>query len=657
MKLNFNALRPGVSLLENGTAFRVFSPNSESVSVLVYSDYASDKPEYYSCHKTDDGFWNVFVEQILVNYWYVYEVIKDGEKAVAADPWSTFVTTTNHHLQFPKTKIVEAPEFDWADDDFIPIEDPRDLIIYETHIKDMVAHSSAKTYMQGIYNDFREAEVGGISHLKKVGINAVEFLPLQKFAYFEPPYRQTTPEGINNTWNPYSRNYWGYMTSFFHAPETIYSSQANLAENEIIGKEPNAINELKHLVKSLHKENIAVIMDVVYNHASAYDQNPLKILAKEHYFHLDEHGNFINNSWTGNDLNSANHQTRALIVESVLHWIREYHIDGFRFDLAGILDWETIDLIKTEAQKINPNVLLIAEPWGGEYKPAAFSDHGWSAWNDKIRNGIKGSHPISDKGFIFGGWNHETTRYALENFLRGTLKNAENGLFNTSAHSINYIESHDGYTLGDFIRTSLDHHKNEQKFKHKRELTNLSQKELRIAKLAALTLFVSQGVTMIHCGQEWARSKLIYDSKNIDPRNRMIDHDSYNKDNETNWLNFNEIEINKSLFNYYVDLIKLRKAAPALRKAAPEDIHFKVYNDPLHVTFSIQTSKDVDIYEYYISLNGNPSQENYIKLPEGKWQMLVDDKISLVNKAKITIENSYTLPPSSGVLLRKLRTT
>lgn len=645
----------GYSIIENGTVFRVFSPLSKSIEVVVFDNYEDDEGIHYSCSKDDNGIWNTHIEHQLDGKWYVYQVKKNNSIEYAADPWSTFVTNTNHHLQFPKTKILKNSKFDWDDDTFIEIKDQRDLVIYETHIKDMVAHSSARTFVQGIYNDFREAEVGGISHLKKLNVNAVEFLPLQKFAYCEPPFNKETKKGIKNSWNPYARNYWGYMTSFFHAPETIYSSDANLNAGEVCGRSESAISELKKLVKALHKENIAVIMDVVYNHASHYDQNPLKILAKEHYFKLDEQGNFINNSWTGNDLNTSSEHSRKLIIESVLHWIREYHIDGFRFDLAGILDWETIDLIKKEAQKINPNVILIAEPWGGEYKPHIFSDHDWISWNDKIRNGIKGSHPISDKGFIFGGWNHETSRFAMENFIRGTLKNDEKGLFNTSAHSLNYIESHDGFTLGDFIRISLDHQKTEQQFDNKRALTSLNEQELAISKLAALALFVSQGVTMIHCGQEWARSKLIFDPNHKDPKAGTLDHDSYNKDNETNWLNFNEIEINKGLFNYYKDLIELRLNSPGLRKASASDIHFKVYRDPLHITFSIQPNEHLDVYEYFISLNGNPKIAHNIDLPDGIWELVVDKNSATLNKPKISIENSYTLPPSSGVVLRRLR--
>ncbi len=645
----------GFSFINEGTAFRVFSPLSDVVEVIVFDEYEGDTGKNYACEKDGSGIWNCFIPEKLLNKWYVYRVIQNGKKEYTADPWSTFVTTTNHYLQFPKTKLICPPEFDWEGDTFIQVNDPRDLIIYEAHIKDMVTHPSAKTYVQGIYNDFREAEVGGITHLKRLGVNAIELLPMQKFAYFELPFNQQTQERIKNTWNPYSRNYWGYMTSFFFAPETIYASDGVLKENAVIGKYESAIHEFKHLVKALHKQNMVVIMDVVYNHASHYDQNPLKILAKEHYFHLNESGDYVNNSHTGNDINTSAEHSRALIVESVLHWMREYHIDGFRFDLAGIIDWETIDIIKQEAAKINPDVILIAEPWGGEYKPAGFSDHGWTSWNDKIRNGIKGSDPVSDKGFILGGWNHETSRFALENFIRGTLRNAEQGLFHSSSHSLNYLESHDGFTLGDFIRISLDHSKINKTFNDKAEITQLNDQELSIAKLAVLSLFVSQGVTMIHAGQEWGRSKVILDPSGKDAKHGMLDHDSYNKDNETNWLNFNEIEINRNLFDYYTGLIEIRKQCPALRKANPSDIHFKVYHDPLHVTFSIQS--DTDPYEYFISLNGNTRQENSIDLPRGVWELLVDNSSTYLNKEKISIENSYTLSASGGVILRRLRIT
>ncbi len=661
-KLQFDDYQLGYTLLDKGVVFRLFAPQADEVVLEVFDHYEQTSGSRFKMQKDEHGIWNYHhLASRLVGKWYGYSLHKKEASLfyeptvhLIADPWSKHVTSRNHYLGFAKTKIVEDENFEWEDDDFVTPDDLRDLVIYETHIKDMVAHPSAKTYVQGIYNDFREAEIGGISHLKSLGVNAVEFLPLQKFAYYEPPFNQKIEGGLVNTWNPYARNYWGYMTSFFFAPETIYASDATLEEKEIVGRTNAASTELKDLVNALHKEDISVIMDVVYNHASQYDLNPLKYTDKGHYFRTNELGQYLNDSWTGNDIETQTEYSRKLIVESIKHWMIEYHIDGFRFDLAGIIDWETIDLIKKEAQKINPNVILIAEPWGGEYKPAGFSDHGWASWNDRLRNGFKGYDPLHNKGFIFGAWSHSSTRFALENFIRGTLESAEHGLFNSSKDSVNYIESHDGYTLGDFIRIALNPEKKEKVYKKKSVATKLTKKELKVAKLGALSLFVSQGITMIHAGQEWARSKVITDHTGKDQNAGKLDHDSYNKDNETNWLNFNEIKLNQDLYNYYLSLIEMRKLSPALRKAEPDEIIFKVYQDPLHITFSIDGTSSGDSYDYFISLNANINSDHEIDLPKGSWEVVANEK-ECDSNGIIQIQEVYNVPASSGVVLRKLR--
>ena len=242
----------------------------------------------------------------------------------------------------------------------------------------------------------------------------------------------------------------------------------------------------------------------------------------------------------------------------------------------------------------------------------------------------------------------------IENFIRGTLANNEHGLFQQSRHSVNYIESHDGYTLGDFIRIALDSSKKEQTFKNKAKVTPLDKKEMSIAKLAALSLFVSQGVTMIHAGQEWARSKVIFDHYGQDPNVGKLDHDSYNKDNETNWLDYSEIDQNKSLFEYYLGLIKLRLESPALRKSDPKAVNFKYYNDPRHITFSIDGESANDKYDYFISINGDPNSTHNIVLPDGNWQMVANYS-KCDSKGLRIVKNQYRLATSSGVILRKLR--
>lgn len=660
--IDFNEFDLGFTLLKDGIIFRVYAPATDSVQIVVFDEYEHLYGTYFRMLKGTDGVWNYYCPSLdLIGKWYAYklEVEHPSPKFEAsdkyiADPWSKHVTKRNHYLGFAKSLITEIPEFEWEDEKFKAPVDSRDLVIYEAHIKDMVAHPSSKTYVQGIYNDFWQAEVGGLKHLKELGVNCVEFLPLQNFAYWEPPFGSMIFSGLTNTWNPHSKNHWGYMTSFFMAPESTFASDGNINHGSVVGRNLNAVNELKQVVNKLHQENITVIMDVVYNHASQYDLNPLKYTAKGEYFRLDDLGNYINDSWTGNDINTRNEYSRKLIVESIKYWVKEYHIDGFRFDLAGILDWETVDQIKEEVHKINPNVILIAEPWGGEYKPLGFSDHGWSSWNDKLRNGFKGYDPISDKGLLFGSWHHGCNRYALENFIRGTLKSGEHGLFASSAHSVNYIEAHDGYTFGDFIRIALDSSKKEQRFHDNTEATSLNKKELEIAKLGALALFVSQGITMIHAGQEWARSKVIVDHNGVDANVGKLDHDSYNKDNETNWLNFNEIKQNQELFEYYQALIELRLTSPALRKADPYDIEFKVYNDPLHLTFSIDGSNADDPYDYFVSINGNIKTSHKIDLPSGNWIMVANAR-KCIPKGIRVVKNQYRVPASSGVILRRLR--
>ncbi len=642
-------------------SFRIFAPRASSIQLELFNNYDDPEGDRYDLEHTGDGIWELQLKGNHLDKFYGYYV-KDSNASdflqsryLLADPYSRHVTTTNHFRQYARTKIIKEESFDWEDDQFIPIEDPRDLIIYEAHLKDMTAHSSAKSKYPGSYKGFIDPSTkGGINYLKKLGVNAIEFLPLQKFAGFEPPYRHKTDEGFHNLWNPYGRNHWGYMTSFFFAPETLYASDSSAAIGKVTGRNRLAARELKEVIKNLHKEGIAVILDVVYNHVSQYDLNPLKFIDKSYYFRLDDNGHFLSESGCGNDFKTESPMSRTLIIESIKYWMREYHIDGFRFDLANLIDRQTIDEIRKEARKINPNVVLIAEPWGGGYNPSDFSYRKWASWNDQIRNGVKGSDPIHDKGYIFGHWQGETSREALENFVQGTLHGKANGRFESAEHSVNYLEAHDGFTLGDFIRIGLNPGLLDKVIKDKADHTELSEHELKVSKLAALYLFVSQGITMVHSGQEWGRSKVIAKTSAPDPRQGKMDHNSYEKDNQTNYLNFDEISINNRLFNFYHGLIALRNASPALRKSNPEDIFFKNTEDPLHLSFHIDGKSAGDSYDYLVSMNANQHDHRILHLPPGFWEMVVSAKNASQYKLA-EISGTIKVPACSGVVFRKLR--
>lgn len=651
----------GCTVLKDKTVFRVFCPRSPQVEVEIFDTFEAEQGQRVPMKKLESGVWELTSNQNLSGKYYGYRVKspKDGlpfedSDFPIADPYSKWCTVKNNYSQEAKTLIFEPEPFNWENDSFSGPSDPRDLVIYEAHLKDLVCHNSPFEEDQSLYERFLHAGgKGGIQYLKQLNINAIEFLPLQKFAYVEPPYNETTPEGVTNTWNPYSLNYWGYMTSFFFMPESLYAEKSFPKPGDVYGKQPTAINQLKQLVKSLHKAGIAVIIDVVYNHVSQYDRNPLKYLDRSYYFRHDAEKRYTSYSGCGNDLKTDSPMARKLVIDSVLYWIKEFHIDGFRFDLANIIDRETLIRIREEARKVNPNVILIAEPWGAGYNPTGFSEIGWPSWNDQIRNGIKGSDPVHDPGIIFGVWQRESSRLSVENYVRGTLLNQPNGRFKKSLHSLNYLESHDGYTLADFIRIVYNKSLAHTPVPSKEEITKLSGPELNSAKLAAFILMISQGIAMIHAGQEFGRAKMIVKNDVDDPEKGRLDHNSYNKDNETNYLDFDDIGRNQELFDYYKGLIKLRSNSPALRKASPESIRFTNYEDPLLFTLFIKNHGTKDPFEYLICFNTNPFREHTLTLPEGFWQLMVSETVA--SDVPISVINGIVKTgPLSAVLLRKL---
>ncbi|HKJ30487.1 MAG TPA: hypothetical protein VKA34_01615 [Balneolales bacterium] len=660
----------GCTASKDKAVFRFFCPRARRVTLEIFEKYKDPVGDVFVMDKNNDGVWSLTLKGNYIGKLYGYHIFppQDADDdfmitdELVADPYSHYVVSKNHFKQFAKTLIIEDDDFDWEDDTFVNPSDPRDLIIYEAHLKDMTAHPNNSARNKGTYKGFVDPrQKGGLNHIKQLGVNAVEFLPLQNFAAFEPPYLTATGEQILNTWNYYGRNHWGYMTSFFFAPESIYASDSTVKRNEIVGEKPTAINEFKDVVKSLHSNGISVIMDVVYNHVSNYDINPLKYADKKYYFRLDEDNNFISDSGCGNDFKSESPLARQLIVDSICYWMEEYHIDGFRFDLGLLIDWETFEAIRDAARQINPDVILIAEPWHLKgYDPTGFSERDISAWNDKFRNGVKGSNPHTSTGFIFGDWHPGVSREDLQNFIMGTLLHGPNpnpnvnGSFWDSKHSVNYLESHDNLTLGDFIRITQKPEREDKVYSSKEEVTPLDEEAMKYAKLAALYLLSSQGITMIHEGQEWARSKIIAVSPINDPRTGCIDHNSYEKDNATNYLDFEEIEWNQELYDYYKGLIALRQVSPALRRSNPDQISFIDMEDPLHITYYVNGESTSDNYDYFISLNGNKFQEQTLQLPEGYWELVVSNETAS-HKTLSKMSGSIVIEPTSGVILRKLR--
>ncbi|GAB4365666.1 MAG: type I pullulanase [Calditrichia bacterium] len=644
----------GYILKGNSLVFRLFAPRAQWVRLNIFDHYNDTQAQEFRMVKDGDGVWEFYGPASWVGKSYGYRLWgPEGEgemfdsTVVVADPYSPAVATLNHYTHPGKSLIIASDDFDWENDQWMNVP-MRDLIIYEMHIRDLTAHPSSglPDGKRGYYSSLiEENQDGGLAYIQSLGVNAVELLPSQDFGNIEVPYKDPQAP-VFNTWNPYARNHWGYMTSYFFAPESYYASGATLEPGKYCGEDGRQIKEFKEMVKAFHRRGIAVLMDVVYNHVSQYDYNPLKYIDKFYYFRLNDDCTFTSVSGCGNDLKTERPMARRLIIDSVIHWMKEYHIDGFRFDLAKLIDWETCDQIYRQTRQVNPHVILIAEPWGGGYDPTGFSDHDWASWNDQIRNGVKGQNPHDGLGFIFGEWQGNNRLSSLQRYVLGSLREF-GGQYRKADHSVNYLESHDDHTLGDFIRIGLRDVSEEEKITNLEKHVTLTPEQLKLNKLAALFLFTSQGAVMIHEGQEYARSKVIAKTDAHDPHQGKIDHNSYNKNNETNWLNFDHVKINSDLIEYYRGLIQMRKSHQAFRWSRPEDIDFMLQEDSLFLTYRILDHDK----QYLVLLNGNRQQEYAFTLPEGDWQILADGSRAAAQALRRVRDSQINIPPGSGMVL------
>jgi pullulanase len=636
------------------TIFRLFAPTAKKVTLVTFTSTDDEKGNNFEMSADKNGVWETILDGEKYGMLYGYKVSHSDNKAfndlpLCVDPYARAVASFNTYFNPRRSIVVKENDYDWEGDKWIG-RDWRDLIIYEMHIRNMTRDSSSEVSEPGTYKGLIEkGKKGGISYIKSLGVNTVEIMPTQEFGNIEAPFNKSL-NGKNNTWNPYEINYWGYMTGAFFAPDAYYSETADHIEwNKWSGESAKQIKDFKDVVKAFHKEGIGVVMDVVYNHISEYEIGNLKEIDRNYYFRLDAKGNFISESYCGNDFKTERPMCRRMIVESILFWMKEYHVDGFRFDLGKLIDWKTVEEITREAHKINPHVIFVCEPWGGGYDPMGFSLRDWASWNDQIRNGIKGENPFNGHGWIFGNWYGNNNPDRIKSYVNGTLVKDMDGLFQKKEHSVNYLESHDGYTLGDFIRIATGIDPNNQVIDINK-FVELSPLQLKLNKMGALFLLTSQGIIMISEGQEFARTKVIPIIKGIeDECAGKIDHNSYNKDNSTNYINYKHADMNGALLNYYKGLIQLRNKFSAFRRANYEEVSFyDMNNNPFALGYSVKHNGE----QFVVLFNANRENSEEFSLAEGDWEILVNPEkagVESLGKAseKITVESS------SGFVLKK----
>lgn len=489
----------------------------------------------------------------------------------------------------------------WENDDILVLQNPADLIIYEMHHRDFSIDKSSGLMNKGKFLALTEQKA--IKHLKELGINAVHILPSYDFA--------SVNEG--NTTDPQYN--WGYDPLNYNVPEGSYSNDAELPSRRIL--------EFKQMVQALHKAGIRVILDVVYNHTFDIEGSNFERTFPKAYYRYTADGKPSNGSGCGNETASEKPLMREFMLESMKYWMKEYHIDGFRVDLMGVHDIETMNIIRNELTAFNPNVFIYGEGWSAgkcaypteklAVKANMKQMPGIAAFSDELRDALRG--PFNDdkqaaflggiagfeesiKAGIAGMIAHPQVDYSKVNYSKEPWANEPTQM-------ISYVSCHDDMCLVDRIKASIP------------EAAYDMDELIRLNQLAQTAVFTSQGVPFMLSGEEMLRDK-----KGV--------HNSYNSPDEINHLNWNNLKTYPQVFAYYKGLIHLRKAHPAFRLGSAElvrkHLEFFPTQDCL-VAFRLKNHAGGDKWNnIYVVLNGSTNLQT-INIPNGKYTIVANNGV------------------------------
>ena len=489
----------------------------------------------------------------------------------------------------------------WNNDRRLALKSPADLIIYEMHHRDFSIDTSSGLVNKGKFLALTEQKA--IKHLKELGVNAVHILPSYDFASIDES-NTTTPQ--------YN---WGYDPLNYNVPEGSYSFDAEQPTRRIL--------EFKQMVQALHKAGIRVILDVVYNHTFDIEGGNFDRTFPMAYYRYTADGKPSNGSGCGNETASEKPLMRQFILESMKYWATEYHIDGFRVDLMGIHDIETMNLIRKELTAIDPNIFIYGEGWTAgtcayPTEKLALKAHikqmpGIAAFSDELRDALRG--PFSDdkqaaflggiagfeesiKAGIAGMITHPQVDYTKVNYTKEAWANEPTQM-------ISYVSCHDDMCLVDRLKASIP------------EAAYDMEEVIRLNQLAQTAVFTSQGIPFMLSGEEMLRDK-----KGV--------HNSYNSSDEINHLDWNNLKKYPQVFAYYKGLIQMRKAHPAFRLGSAElvrkHLEFLPTQDCL-VAFRLKNHAGGDKWNtIYVVLNGSTNLQS-INIPKGKYTIVANNGV------------------------------
>ena len=519
--------------------------------------------------------------------------------------WAKAVGVNGHRaaiIDFASTN----PE-GWAQDKGPQVKAINDVVLYEMHHRDFSVHPNSGIANKGKFLAMTEngtvtplGDKTGIDHLKELGVTHVHILP---------SYDYNSVDEANLPANQYN---WGYDPYNYNSPEGSYSTNPS--------DPATRVREMKQMVKALHDAGIGVVMDVVYNHTADNDKSNFSLTAPGYFYRHNQDGSYSDASGCGNETASERQQMRDFIVNSVKYWAKEYHIDGFRFDLMAIHDTETMNQVAAALREINPSIFVYGEGWtaGNSPLPAearALKENvarmnGIAVFSDDIRDAVKGHYSdAADRGFATGKPGLEetvkigivaSTAHPQVDYSKGN--NSKFPYASSPSQIINYVSCHDDLTLTDKLAKSMP--------------GSSEADRQRVARLAQTIVFTSQGTPFMFAGEEVFRNK-----KGV--------HNSFKSPDSINAIDWNLKHLNKDQFNYYKELIALRKAHPAFRMTSAEDIarnlKFDKVTTPNLISYSLLNNANGDEWKEIKMVFNGADEAATVKLPKGQWRVIAQD--------------------------------
>ena len=589
------------------TSFHLWSPNADEVRLMLYEE-AEGGHAFQTHHMKlgDDGTWHVDVNEDLKGKFYAFNVkMQDEWLGDTPGLFAKAVGINGHRGAI--IDMVQTNPTGWENDRKPVLRSVADVVVYEMHHRDFSIDASSGIEHKGQFlalteqgTQSPEGLATGIDHLKELGVTHVHLLPSYDYASID---EHTFKDSHYN---------WGYDPQNYNVPDGSYATDPTQPLTRIM--------EFKQMVQALHQAGIRVVLDVVYNHTYNASTSAFEKTVPGYFYRMKPDGTFANGSGCGNETASNRPMMRKFMVESVLYWMREYHLDGFRFDLMGIHDIATMNEIRQEAQKLDPQVLIYGEGWAAE-TPQYAADSlamkaniarmpGIAAFCDEMRDGLRGPWDDDKKGAFLAGFpgHEESIKFGIVGAISHPQVKMDEVNYSNKAWAqepvqmMSYVSCHDDMCLVDRLRTSV---------------TDLKGNDLeKLDMLAQTAVLTSQGIPFIFAGEEVMRDKKFV-------------HNSFQSPDSVNAINWHNKAKYQWVFNYYKGLIAMRKHHPAFRLGSAELVRQHLEFLPVEgsgvVAFRLKDHAGGDAWDNIIVVLNARRETAKIEVPEGKYVAVVKD--------------------------------